>query len=98
MPTAGQLYHSTDQTEQDARVVAASVYAAIATKYGMAQLLGSAGLMWTRYSDPRGNVLDAADSTDKSLAFFTQPTIQSLWQAYLADPTDLAPPTGPTGI
>jgi hypothetical protein len=98
LPTAAQLYNSNDQTEQDARVLAASVYAAIATKYGMAQLLGSAGLMWTQFADPRGNVLDAANSTNDKLAFFDQPTIQSLWQEYLASPTDLAPATGPTGI
>jgi hypothetical protein len=98
VPTAKQLYDSDDATEQDARVVAASVYAAIGTKYGMAQLLGSAGLMWTGPADPRGNVLDASSSTNENFEFFTQSTIQSDWEAYLANPTDLAPPTGPNGI
>jgi hypothetical protein len=96
VPTAAQLYSGSDQDEQDWRVVAASVYAYIATKAGMSQLLASADLMWTNDPDPRANVLES--STSGTLTFFGQDTIQAGWVAYLASPTDLAPATGPAGV
>ncbi len=96
VPTDTQLYNSPDQVEQDWRVVAASVYASIATKYGMSQLLASADLMYTAEPDPRQNVLES--STKTSYTFYGKDTIQAGWQAYLANPTDLAPLAGPQGV
>jgi hypothetical protein len=77
-------------------VVAASVYAYIATKYGMSQLLASAELMWTGQPDPRQNVLKS--STQNSYTFYGKDIIQSGWQAYMASPKNLAPLTGPAGV
>jgi hypothetical protein len=96
VPTASELYSGSDQTEQNWRVVAASVYAYIATKYGMSQLLASAELMWTAEPDPRQNVLKS--STQASYTFYGKDTIQSGWKAYMASPTNLAPLTGPAGV
>lgn len=96
VPTTDQLYKGPDQTQQNWRVVAASVYAYIATKDGMGQLLASAELMWTGQPDPRQNVLKS--STKDTLTFYGKDTIQSGWQAYLASPSDLAPLTGPAGV
>jgi len=96
VPTAAQLYSGSDQAQQDWRVVAASVYAYIATKDGMGQLLGSAELMWTAEPDPRQNVLKS--STKDTLTFYGKDTIQSGWEAYLASPSDLAPLVGPAGV
>jgi hypothetical protein len=76
--------------------VAGSVYAYIATKAGMGQLLASAELMWTFEPDPRQNVLES--NANGALTMFDKATIQSGWLAYLANPTDLAPPTGPSGV
>ena len=97
-PTSAQLYRGSDQSEQNWLVVAGSVYASIATRYGMSQLLGSAELMWTSAPDPRQNVLNSAASTSEDFVFFGKDTIQSEWQAYLASPVDQAPPTGPDGV
>ena len=96
VPTAAELYSGSDETEQDWRVVAASVYAYIATKYGMNQLLASANLMYTAEPDPRQNVLES--STNGTLTFYGKDTIQAGWEAYLASPTDLAPLAGPAGV
>jgi hypothetical protein len=96
VPTTAQLYSGTETDQQDWRVVAASVYAYIATKAGMGQLLGSAALMWTQFPDPRGNVLES--STNGTLTFFGKDTIQSGWEAYLANPSNLAPAVGPSGV
>ena len=95
VPTTKELYSGSDQTEQNWRVVAASVYAYIATKYGMNQLLASADLMYTAEPDPRQNVLKS--STKTSYTFYGKDTIQSGWEAYLASPSDLAPLAGPAG-
>jgi hypothetical protein len=96
LPTASELFSGSDQTEQNWRVVAASVYAYIATKSGMSQLLASAELMWTAQPDPRQNVLKSSTST--TYTFFGKDTIQSGWKAYMARPSDSAPPTGPAGV
>jgi hypothetical protein len=96
VPTANELYSGSDQTTQNWRVVAASVYAYIATKYGMSQLLASAELMWTGQPDPRQNVLKS--STQASYTFYGKDTIQSGWVAYMANPKNLAPLTGPAGV
>jgi hypothetical protein len=96
VPTADELYGGSDQTQQDWRVVAASVYAYIATKYGMSQLLASAELMWTGEPDPRQNVLESTTKT--TYTFYGKDTIQSGWEAYMASPSDLAPLAGPSGV
>ena len=96
VPTDKELYNSSDQVEQNWRVVAASVYASIATRYGMNQLLASASLMYTAEPDPRQNVLKS--STKDTLTFYGKDTIQSGWEAYLASPSDLAPLAGPAGV
>jgi hypothetical protein len=96
VPTADQLYSGSQEEQQDWKVVAASVYAYIATKDGMGQLLASAALMWTNEPDPRANVLES--STSSTLTFFGQDTIQAGWVAYLANPSDLAPAVGPSGV
>jgi hypothetical protein len=96
VPTAGDLYSGSDQAQQDWRVAAASVYAYIATKDGMGQLLASAELMWTAEPDPRQNVLKS--STKDTLTFYGKDTIQSGWEAYMASPSDLAPLVGPAGV
>jgi hypothetical protein len=96
VPTTEQLYSGSDQTGQNWRVVAASVYAYIATKYGMNQLLASAELMYTAEPDPRKNVLKS--STKTSYTFYGKDTIQSGWEAYMASPSDLAPLAGPAGV
>jgi hypothetical protein len=96
VPTTKELYSGSDQTEQNWRVVAASVYAYIATRYGMNQLLASAELMYTAEPDPRQNVLKS--STKTSFTFYGKDTIQSGWEAYMASPSDLAPLAGPSGV
>jgi hypothetical protein len=96
VPTDADLYGSADSVEQNWLLVAGSVYASIATKYGMSQLLASAELMYTAEPDPRQNVLES--STKTSYTFYGKDTIQSGWQAYLASPADLAPLTGPAGV
>ncbi len=96
VPTAEELYGGSDQTQQNWRVVAASVYAYIATKYGMNQMLASADLMYTAEPDPRQNVLKS--STKTSYTFYGKDTIQAGWEAYLANPSDLAPLAGPAGV
>jgi hypothetical protein len=96
LPSAKELYSGSDQTQQNWRVVAASVYAYIATHYGMSQLLASAQLMWTGEPDPRQNVLKS--STKDTFTFYGKDTIQSGWEAYMASPTDLAPLVGPAGV
>src|SRR5262249_57726951 len=96
VPTAKELYSGSGQTGQNWRVVAASVYAYIATKYGMSQLLASAELMWTGQPDPRQNALES--STKTSYTFYGKDTIQAGWEAYMASPTDLAPLAGPQGV
>lgn len=95
VPTADELYNGSDQTQQDWRVAAGSVYAYIATHYGMSQLLASAELMWTGQPDPRQNVLKS--STKTTYTFYGKDTIQSGWEAYMASPSDLAPLAGPAG-
>jgi hypothetical protein len=96
LPTAKDLYSSAAATEQNWRVVAASVYAYIGTHDGIGQLLGSAELMWTQFADPRGNVLKS--SNDTTLTFFGKDTIVSGWEAYLTNPSDPAPSNGPSGV
>ena len=96
VPTAAELYTGSAQTQQDWRVVAASLYAYIATKYGMNQMLASAALMYTAEPDPRQNVLES--STKTSYTFYGKDTIQAGWAAYLANPSDLAPLAGPAGV
>jgi hypothetical protein len=96
VPTAAELYSGSDKTQENWLVVAGSVYASIATKYGMNQLLASADLMYTAQPDPRQNVLES--STKTSYTFYGKETIQAGWQAYLASPTDLAPLAGPSGV
>jgi hypothetical protein len=96
VPTTKELYSGSDQTEQNWRVVAASVYAYIATKYGMNQLLASADLMYTAEPDPRQNVLKS--STKTSYTFYGKDTIQAGWEAYMANPVDMAPLAGPAGV
>ena len=95
VPTTKELYSGSDQTEQNWRVVAASVYAYIATRYGMNQMLASADLMYTAEPDPRQNVLKS--STKDTYTFYGKDTIQSGWEAYMASPSDLAPLSGPAG-
>jgi hypothetical protein len=95
VPTTKELYSGSNQAEQDWRVVAASVYASIATKYGMNQLLASAALMYTAEPDPRQNVLKS--STKSTYTFYGKDTIQSGWEAYMANPVDLAPLASPAG-
>jgi hypothetical protein len=97
VPSADQLYSGDAQTQSDWRVVAASVYAYIAAHAGMGQLLASAELMWTAEPDPRANVLESTDNKG-NLVFFGKDTIQSGWKAYLANPTDQAPASGPSGV
>jgi hypothetical protein len=97
-PTSAQLFSGPETTQENWSVVAGSVYAAIATKYGMNQLLASADLMYTAKPDPRQNVLQSSSSTNEKLAFFDKATIQSLWEAYLANPVDMAPLAGPKGV
>lgn len=94
LPSADDLY--VGPASADWRVVAASVYAYIASKYGMGQLLGSADLMWTQFTDPRGNVLES--NSNGTLTFFGKDTITAGWKAYLANPTATAPAIGPSGV
>ncbi|HVT70605.1 MAG TPA: hypothetical protein VHF26_22855 [Trebonia sp.] len=96
VPTAAELFSGSAQTEQNWRVVAGSVYAYIATRDGMGQLLASADLMWTSEPDPRQNVLES--NSKGTLTFFGKDTIQAGWKAYMASPTDLAPAVGPSGV
>jgi hypothetical protein len=96
VPTADELYNGSDDSQGNWRLVAASVYAYIATKYGMSQLLASAELMWTAEPDPRQNVLES--STKTTYTFYGKDTIQAGWVAYMANPTDLAPLAGPAGV
>jgi hypothetical protein len=95
VPTTKELYSGSNQAEQSWRVVAASVYTYIATKYGMNQLLASADLLYTAEPDPRQNVLKS--STNDTYTFYGKDTIQSGWKAYMASPSDLAPLAGPAG-
>lgn len=97
LPTATELYNDSDDVETNWRLVAGSVYAYIATKAGMGQMLASAELMWTQFADPRGNVLKSSDGKG-TLTFFDKNTIISGWKAYLTNPTDQAPPIGPSGV
>ncbi len=96
LPTSAQLYSGSADAQQDWLVAAGSVYASIATKYGMNQLLASAFLMWTNDADPRSNVLES--NTKGTYTFYGKDTIQSNWENYLSNPTDQAPLAGPNGI
>ena len=96
VPTADELYKGSDDSQANWRLVAASVYAYIATRYGMSQLLASAELMWTAEPDPRQNVLES--STKTSYTFYGKDIIQAGWKAYMANPTDMAPVVGPAGV
>jgi len=96
VPTTQELFSGPDQTAMNWRLVAGSVYAYIATHYGMSQLLASAELMWTAEPDPRQNVLKS--STKDTFTFYGKDTIQSGWEAYMASPSDLAPIAGPAGV
>ena len=76
--------------------MAASVYAYIATKYGMGQLLASADLMWTAEPDPRQNVLES--STKTSYTFYGKDTIQAGWTGVHGEPDGPGAAVGPAGV
>jgi hypothetical protein len=96
LPTSAQLYSGSAQAQQDWLVVAGSVYAAMAAKYGMNQMLASAVLMWTAEPDPRQNVLQSIKKG--TYYFYSKDTVAAEWKHYLTAPTDLAPLAGPNGI
>jgi hypothetical protein len=93
LPTSDELFTGSTATEQNWNEVAASVYAYIATKYGMNQLLASADLMYLQEPEPFANVLKS--NTKGTLTFYAKDTIESGWKASLASPSalsDLASP------
>ena len=87
LPTSAQLYTGSTTTEENWNDVAASVYAYIATKYGMNQLFASADLMYVGQPVPFGNVLKS--NTKGTLTFYGQDTIESGWKTSLASPSTL---------
>jgi hypothetical protein len=87
LPTSAELYTGSLTTEENWNDVAASVYAYIATKYGMNQLLASADLMYVGQPDPFGNVLKS--NTKGTLTFYGSDTIESGWKTSLASPSTL---------
>ena len=93
LPTSAELFTGTMATEENWNDVAASVYAYIATKYGMNQLLASADLMWTQEPDPFANVLKS--NSGGTLTFYAKNTVQSGWEAGLASPSSLSSLAGP---
>jgi hypothetical protein len=96
LPTTAQLYDGSATAQDDWLLVSGSLYASIATKYGMSQMLASAILMYTTGRDPRGNVL--AKTTSTSYYFYDANTIQSQWKQYLTTPVNKAQATGPNGV
>jgi hypothetical protein len=93
LPTTAELFTGSTATEEDWNDVAASVYAYIATKYGMNQMLASADLMYVNEPDPFENVLESSSGgTD---TFYGKDTIESGWKAALASPSTLADVAGP---
>ncbi|MGH3250115.1 MAG: hypothetical protein ACRDOI_28480 [Trebonia sp.] len=90
LPTTQELFTGSLATEQNWNEVAASIYAHIATKYGMNQMLASALLMYTNQPTPFANVLQSGTGT-----FYGQSTIESGWKAGLASPSTLSDLAGP---
>jgi hypothetical protein len=93
LPTTAELFTGSTTTEENWNDVAASVYAYIATKYGMNQLLASADLMYTNEPDPFENVLES--SNGGAYTFYGKDTIESGWKAGLANPSTLKDSAGP---
>jgi hypothetical protein len=92
LPTSAELYTGSLTTEENWNDVAASVYAYIATKYGMNQLLAAADLMYVNEPDPFENVLKS--NTKGTLTFYAKDTIESGWAAGLASPSTLPDQAG----
>lgn len=88
LPTSDEMFTGSLATEENWNEIAASVYADIATKYGMNQLLASADLMWTQEPDPFANVLKS--NSGGTLTFYAKNTVQSGWEAGLASPATLS--------
>lgn len=87
LPTTAELYTGSTTTEENWNGVAASVYAYIATKYGMNQMFASADLTFVGEPVPFADVLKS--STKSTLTFYGQDTIESGWKASLASPSTL---------
>jgi hypothetical protein len=84
LPRAQQLYGGTATSRAGWDAVAASVYAYISEKYGMRQMLASAGLLGTATDTPFGNVLES--NKNGTLTFYPASTISSNWRKWLQDP------------
>jgi hypothetical protein len=93
LPTSAELFTGTTTTEENWNDVAASVYADIATKHRMEQMLASADLMWTRDPEPFANVLRS--KSKGTLTFYQKDTVQSGWKASLASPSTLSDQAAP---
>jgi Zn-dependent protease with chaperone function len=84
LPGAQQLYGENAASRAGWDAVAASVYAYISEKYGMRQMLASAGLLGWATDTPFGNVLES--DKNGTFTFYPASTISSGWRKWLQDP------------
>jgi hypothetical protein len=87
LPGTQQLYGGTVASRADWDAVAASVYAYIAEKYGMSNMLGSADLLGTIIGGPGtppGHVFKL--SKNGKITYYPASTISSGWRKWLQDP------------
>lgn len=84
LPGAQQLYGGTAASRAGWDAVAASVYTYIEEKYGMNQMLASAGLLGWATDTPFGNVLES--DKNGTLTGYPASTISSGWRKWLQDP------------
>lgn len=84
LPGTQQLYGGTAVSRADWNTVAASVYAYIAEKYGMSDMLNSADLLGHVASTPFGNVY-VLDKSGK-VTYYPAPAISNGWREWLRNP------------
>jgi hypothetical protein len=84
LPGTQQLYGGTAASRANWDTVAASVYAYIAEKYGVSNMLNSADELGDVASTPFGNVADR-DKSGK-ITYYPASTISSGWREWLRNP------------
>jgi Zn-dependent protease with chaperone function len=84
LPSAQQLYGGTAASRADWDTVAASVYAYIAEKYGMSNMLNSADMLGWVASTPFGNVFKLGKNG--KITYYPASTISNGWRKWLQDP------------
>jgi hypothetical protein len=82
LPNSFQLYGPDLNQDENWNDVAASVYAYIAQKYGMRQMLAAATLLYTQFPSPFGNVLKSQHNG--TFDFYKSAVIHNGWRKWLA--------------